>query len=965
MRHQRLGYGLLLGLIAASTACSDASKGTTTGTGTTEDVGRISFALKAPEAFVAPFCVGITVAAADFAPPIRVEQTYPAGTVVIETVVPNIPVGTDRKVELGIFKNGTCAPALAEGDWHGAADGVVIDRGKVTLVDLVLAAKGSQGNTGSVIVRGTSRFSRKLHAEVVDAQSNPIAQALCHIFDEDAQIATALSGATPKTLGVIDTEVTVATATSVLRLECEHAKFGQAVKNAVLLADPADPALGTFVATVILDPRVEILVSNTQRLTFRLRTAPFQFAKQVTPAGEFHRIVRQDSAIALRHGNEFVGQPETPVFTTSIALPLDGQADVAITPEGEAVVRNLRLYPIQKSERAATGLNPGDPYPNDGDKFFFDEAIYARTSVDVRKPASFQSSPGGDSNIFDLSLNLLDVSPNGVVQHSSLLVDVRFSGGSSCFRSTRVASQFDMDAIDQRIEADPPTVLRPVVNAELLVTQICPVIVQPIFFGARFVIVAPPALLNAANSLKAHKGARGISTHVVSTTAISATTALTDTALKGYLINAYNNWWIRPRWVLLMGDAEHIPTHYDAANAWDTARNAGDQFYGQLGGATSLPVFGIGRMPVDTLAQAQAVVDKVKAFENSPPFGLTNPYYARQTFAAEFQDDDLNGQADRWFAETSEHIRGYQLGLGRNVQRIYRAPAGSSPTLWRDGGAVPWYLRKPHFPWNGTTTEVINAVNAGTSILYHRNHGWWSGWGTPSLSTTNLSSMAVSGNQFPIVFSINCASGIFDNETVDLPANRIGAGYGPNVGSVYWAEEFLRKADGALAIVGDTRSSSTVLNNDIAKGLFDALTPAYLAYGSASPIRRLGDVLNAAKGYVKSRGHSAGDLAQQMVIYNLLGDPTLDYRTNGPTILSLAANLISQAGVQIQVRATENQALPEDLVVVALAPDGEVLARSPVGSDGTAQLPIAATKGITIVASSADAVPATAEVAER
>jgi hypothetical protein len=66
-------------------------------------------------------------------------------------------------------------------------------------------------------------------------------------------------------------------------------------------------------------------------------------------------------------------------------------------------------------------------------------------------------------------------------------------------------------------------------------------------------------------------------------------------------------------------------------------------------------------------------------------------------------------------------------------------------------------------------------------------------------STSELAGAAAPGTQSPVVFSVNCASGLFDNETVDLPANRVGAGYGPDPLAVYFAEQLLRKPGGALA----------------------------------------------------------------------------------------------------------------------------------------------------------------------
>jgi hypothetical protein len=938
-------------VVALAAACRGGGGGGGAGRGADgAAVGQFQYELRAPEVFSSPFCVAIEVSRPS-GPPVRQESTYPAGTQVIEGIVPNIPTGDDYGVSLGIFKSGGCRQPLSDADWFGAARPVVVTLHRVTVVQLALVARGG-GPTGSVLVRAEAVVRRRLHGEVVTRDATPVPGALCRIFDRALQVGSTTSGPAGAQVGVLDTLVSVGAETTTLRLECERAGLARTLQNALFVPDGGSPGQGTFVATVVMGPAIELVRSTAERLTFRVHVAPLQLETVDTTAGPFRRLTRMDSTVALRQGGDVISQPEVPLVSAVIAAPLQGGAEISVVPEGEPTDYDGRLYPAQPPVRDAAGIEPGTPFQTDVEPFVFEPTLYAAGQTSVKRPASVEPLEGGDGNLQVVKLHIAEVGADGSFRTwPSLLVDIRFTGGA-CFRALRTAPGVRFDGVDQRVEDSLSVVEAAAVNRELLATHRCPIVVRPIFYGARLVIVTPPDLQAAADSLAAHKRSRGISTQVVTTTAIAGAGALTDSALRSYLVNAYTSWFVRPRWVLLMGDAELIPTHYDpASNAWDSARNAGDQYYGQLGNNRSIPVFGIGRFPVDTLTQAQAVVDKVKAFETSPPSGILNSFYSTSTFAAQFQDDNLDGRDDRWFAETAEHIRDHQVGLSIDVERIYRAPAASNPTLWRDGGAVPAYLRKPGFPWNGSTANVIAAVNAGTSILFHRDHGWWWGWGTPQFSTMDLGSVAVTNNEYPVVFSINCASGIFDNETVDLPTNRVGAGYGPAVGSVYWAEQFLRKADGALAVIGDTRSSSTVLNNDMAKGLFDAIFPSYLTFGGSSSIRRLGDVLNAAKAYLASRGYGPADLAQEMVIYNLLGDPTVEARTRPPTSIVIGSLVLAQQRLRLRLlppnpcltcpplEAVERLPLDE-LTVVVLDGKGEVLGRGVPASDGTVELPL-------------------------
>ncbi len=941
----------------------------------------ISMALRAPAEFGAPFCVRIEISGADFATLMN-DRVYPAGTQVIETVMPNIPIGSDRVVEMGIFENGVCA-ALASADWFGRAEGVVIRNSEVTIVAMDLARPKKDG-VGSVVLRGEPvRETIRLHGEVVTTNSTPIPDASCEIQESGAPIGTVVSGAGADDLGVIDTDVEVRPETLQVMLVCTRPGFANTTK----LADRVpDTGATTFVATVIMNRGVSIRVIDVTSAgsEFEATVPQLELATVNTAAGEFQRIQNPENGMMMRSGGvDDVSQPEVPMLSVRVALPLGFDPSenesliVSVEPQGEATEMQALLFPVQSPVRDARGPD-GEPFAKDDETFKFDRARYDEGVADINQISVLPlSGPGDDFNVVEINMPIVNYNPSTQQLLSWPALRVKVSHPSAeCFSRERVADGFEMDAVDRAIQTEivslSLTSVRPI-NVELVRKAVCPEILTPIFFGARFVIITPPAFLNAANALRAHKISHGISTVVANTTNIGSTKA----QIKSYLENAYSNWFIRPKWVLLMGDSEHLPTHYDLKNSWDNAKNAGDMWYAQptLSGLFKFlepvtnPRFGMGRFPVDTLAQAQQMVDNVIAFENNPPPGaLFGPsYYSRMTFAAQFQDNNLDGKAERAFAQTSEFIRDRLIPKNFNIQRIYRtAPLASSPTMYVDNTPVPLALRKPVFPWTGNTTDIINATNNGTSILYHRDHGWWNGWGTPSFSTGNLASISVTNNRFPVVYSVNCASGIFDNETVDLPANTEPGGYGPGVPSVYWAETAVRKSDGAIAVIGDTRSSGTWFNNDLAKGLFDATWPDVVAYGGATSIRKVGDILNHAKLYLRSErlGSDFTQTRQHMLIYNVMGDPTVEVKSKPPLTIVIGTLIFEEAVIKVPVIPEPCLTCPpfglEPVFVVAQNLSGEMIARA-VMQDGVAELDLGDFDGdeFILTASGADVDPVT------
>jgi hypothetical protein len=722
---------------------------------------------------------------------------------------------------------------------------------------------------------------------------------------------------------------------------------------------------------------VAVLEQGSRSTLLRITVSAPKLEDVDTPAGRFQRFSQREVGQgSMLGGVEDRGAPELPVIGFPLALPIDlkDAADVQVMPEGTVQRLQARIFPIQPPD-TAQAIKPDRLPP-----FEFNPDLYLkggrRPGQEEERNALFK----GDANIdlFRFAPYGYDPSQQLLTWHESYLVQVLHPAGE-CFRIDHLASQKTLpafDDIDQFVQRMPLPALKFAIN-QVALTRLCPPLnLPPNLFGARFLIVTHPNFLAAANTLKTHKQSLGISTLVVNTGTIFL--GNTATGIRAWLANYYNTHLIKPKWVLFIGDAEFIPTHYDQNNSWDSAKNASDIWYGQfLAGATatSIPPFGIGRFPVDTLAQANTMVSKVMAFENSPP---ANPifgqdFYSRLTFASQFQG---SGNTDeRWFAETAEVIRGHAVGLGYGVRRIYGASAASNPQFWHGGGAIPAALRKPTFAWNGSATDVVNAVNAGTSLLFHRDHGWWDGWGTPSFGIGNLPAISVMNNQFPVVFSVNCASGVFDGETVDLAGNIVGGGYmsAAEESSVWWAENFVRKSDGALAVIGDTRSSSTIDNNHLAIGLFDAFLPGLAGgFGPATPVRRLGDLLNHAKSYISAVSTGAAvnqhpfdvggvrpgiqGLRQELNLYNLLGDPTVQLRAQPPWIFSVinVAVLRGAAVLKVPIQpcktCPENLPRPELITAVLINPKtGDVIGRGRIDAEGNGLIDLKGFSGNFIV----------------
>jgi len=437
-------------------------------------------------------------------------------------------------------------------------------------------------------------------------------------------------------------------------------------------------------------PGVQIITVSTSSTETIVRiVVPDPVLESVkTDAGAFQRFSAREGGAAVINDSREIGLPEVPMTGFSAALPVDGDgATVDIQPEGGIRRLQAKLYPVQPGETNRTGTE-GDGPP----KFFFDQALYLQG---LKTPGQSQGEVPvfkGDANINGYRFTPYGYNPSEglITYYPSYLVTIKHNGGK-CFLYDRLRNpkwlstrqDKGLDAVDQKVEALPLPAFQFAVNKSLANEVRCAPVLQidPAILGARFLIITHPNFKAAADDLKAHKAALGISTLVVTTAEITGgAAAATDAQIRAWIAKYYNNHLIRPKWVLFMGDAEYVPTHYDLPHPTDLAKNAGDMWYGQfLPGATAvtIPPFGIGRMPVDSLAQANTIVSKVKAFEISPPaaplFG--NSFYSNLTFASYFQS---SGTTDsRWFVETAEIIRNHLKAKGYNVSRLYVAPSSA------------------------------------------------------------------------------------------------------------------------------------------------------------------------------------------------------------------------------------------------------------------------------------------------
>lgn len=354
-------------------------------------------------------------------------------------------------------------------------------------------------------------------------------------------------------------------------------------------------------------------------------------------------------------------------------------------------------------------------------------------------------------------------------------------------------------------------------------------------------------------------------------------------------------------YLLIVGDHDDVPAEDMARTivnnkgyAFDY-RYVTDYYYGCVDGEGDvLADLYRGRLPVSTAMEAVTVVDKIIRYERNPVRDAA--FYDMGLHCAYFEDcfpDGTDGPGDgiedKRFTLTSEEVRNYMLSKGKTVNRVYFAYDYNysetdnypPPTFWNKGefawgDSIPVELQRPYFAWDGDSADIVRYIDEGAFYVLYRGHGTDSTWVQPHFTGDNILSLA-NGDRLPVVFSINCETGSFQEDDC-------------------FAEVFLRKkGGGAVAVYAATEKSWPGYNDAMVIGMFDAIWPdpgvdskLYNFLGmTTSPSRlrettRLGEILDQGlRRMEETWGQSwkGNSISTQFTreIFHCFGDPACAY----------------------------------------------------------------------------------------
>ncbi|MBQ7532252.1 MAG: T9SS type A sorting domain-containing protein [Bacteroidales bacterium] len=517
------------------------------------------------------------------------------------------------------------------------------------------------------------------------------------------------------------------------------------------------------------------------------------------------------------------GCPNLPTESRLMAIPQGSTATLNVVHVDRQVIKNVNIAPALRIQ------NENEEPEMDYKK---DMKVYNNNAYYPENPFEVSSSYIRGVDAVTVSITPFQYNPvtKELVVFTNVELSLSYEGGNGHFGEDRLRSPY----------------WDPILAAELMNYDQLPVIdyearmqqwLRDGAEGAEYIIITPnnDAWASYAEQLKEFRMKQGIITEVYRIDEMPATTTA---QMKTWFHDAYDNWEIAPVAVCLFGDhntnmSQGIPaetTSHPYSGSCIT-----DNFYADAAGNDNLPDMVFSRLVAQNEAELPIFVSKQIDYETAP--NMDSDFYQSPITA-------LGWQTERWFQLCSEVFGGYMRNHGYTPQRInciYDGTPGNSWSSAQNTSQVVNYFGPsgqnyiPATPsemggWTGgSPQQVVDAVNAGTFWVQHRDHGLDEGWGEPAVRNNHVDQMNNVG-KLPFVMSINCETGMFN--------------YTGSNGNCF-TEKWMRRTyngenAGAVGVLSPTEVSYSFVNDAFVWGVYDLFDgdfmPTYGPFQPAAPM---------------------------------------------------------------------------------------------------------------------------------
>lgn len=398
--------------------------------------------------------------------------------------------------------------------------------------------------------------------------------------------------------------------------------------------------------------------------------------------------------------------------------------------------------------------------------------------------------------------------------------------------------------------------------------------------GVKLIIITHSAFIDQANSLKKYREEEAdekISTAVFTVDKIFnefSGGAVDPAGIRDFLKYAYDNWKIKPEYVLLFGDGD-----YDYKNILKTNRNfvipyetdeslnylgysfCSDDFYGLISGADVFIDIAIGRVNVASTAEAAAFVNKLKYYEKKSD---QSNWRNKLILVA---DDKMTsaGPETTEFTYASEILYNNFIPRSMDITKIY---LGAYPTVYSP------IRRKP-----AVNQAIIDAINSGALIFNYIGHGNTRVLAHEEVFEKNLTIPQLINSNYFFLSAATCDFGWYDNPMESSSTELL----------------LLKPDGGCIGALAACRPVQEGANNSLNQMFFNAL------FNSKKDSLGLSVSIGAA--YLLSKANNGDD--GNRLRFHLFGDPSMRLLLPRNKAQFDSVNDVSTDVPEIQIKALQ------------------------------------------------------------
>ncbi|MBI5730311.1 MAG: type IX secretion system sortase PorU [Ignavibacteriales bacterium] len=237
--------------------------------------------------------------------------------------------------------------------------------------------------------------------------------------------------------------------------------------------------------------------------------------------------------------------------------------------------------------------------------------------------------------------------------------------------------------------------------------------------------------------------------------------SLDPTAIRDFLKFAYENWQLKPFYVLLLGDGDYdylnieklnknfVPVYETAESLYEISSYPTDDYYARISGNDKRNDIAIGRSNIQTAAEADVVVDKIIKYETGLEKGL---WRNNITLVADDGPQEVGYDDGSLHTSQSENLANIRIPKYFDLDKIYLA---AYPTVYTGLGR-----RKPE-----VNKAIINAINNGTLVINYVGHGNPGVWAHESVFERTASIPQLKNPNYFFLTAATCDFGKYDDPT--------------------------------------------------------------------------------------------------------------------------------------------------------------------------------------------------------